>query len=246
MAGSRETGQEAAAERLILALDVPDLAQARALVRELAGVVSFYKIGMELIYAGGLALASELVAAGHRVFLDAKLLDIGHTVERATASIARLGVHMLTVHGCDRKTLHAAIAGRGTSQLKLLAVTVMTNLDGDDLAEQGMAPGITPQALVLRRARLACTAGFDGVIASAHEAADLRAAIGLKPLIITPGIRMSGDDHGDQTRIMSPAQAIAAGASHLVVGRPILRAPDPRQAAQAIIADIAAAPPTKV
>lgn len=226
------------AERIIVALDVPSLEDARALVGELDGVISFYKIGMELIYAGGLDLARDLAAAGNRVFLDAKLLDIGHTVERATASIARLGVDVLTVHGTDRKTMNAAVKGRGRSGLKLMAVTVMTNLTTDDLTEQGITPELAPADLVLHRARMARDAGFDGVISSAQEAAALRAALGEGPLIITPGIRLADGETGDQSRVMTPARAITAGADYLVIGRPIVQATDPRTAANAIAADI--------
>ena len=237
--GPQEDGPiPATARRLIVALDVATLEEARALICALDGVISFYKIGMELIYAGGLDLARELVAAGQRVFLDAKLLDIGHTVERATASIARLGVDMLTIHGTDRKTLDAAVRGRGNANLRLLAVTVMTSLTSDDLAEQGVSQCLSPAELVLRRARMAKEAGFDGVIASAREARSLRAELGPDRLVITPGIRLKGGEKGDQARVMTPADALAAGADYLVVGRPVLKAPDPRQAALAIARDM--------
>lgn len=228
-----------AAGKIIVALDVADIDKARDLVQQLRGVVGVFKIGMELIYTGGLELAKELIAAGEKVFLDAKLLDIGNTVERATAAIARLGVDMLTIHGTDRKTMAAAITGRGDSPMKLLAVTVMTNLDRLDLAEQGIAPELSPKDLVLRRAQMAQDAGFDGVIASAQEAAQLRQAMGNDFLLITPGIRPSRASTDDQTRIMTPAQAIKAGADYLVIGRPIIQAPNPRAAAIAIAAELA-------
>jgi orotidine-5'-phosphate decarboxylase len=158
-----------------------------------------------------------------------KLLDIGNTVERAVANARELGVDFLTVHGHDLKTLRAAVAGRGPSQLKLLAVTVMTNLTEDDLKQQGSR--FTPGELVLHRARLAHEAGFDGVIASGQEAAAIRAATGPEFLIVTPGIRLAGGTTDDQERVMTPEHAISAGANHIVVGRPITQADDPVQAA---------------
>ena len=161
-----------------------------------------------------------------RVFLDMKLLDIGNTVERAVATAATLGLDYLTIHGHDTKTLKAAVKGRGSSSLKLLAVTVLTSLDAADLAEQGAS--LAPSDLVLKRARLAHAAGFDGVIASGQEAAEVRTAPGPDFLIITPGIRLPGGEAGDQTRITSPEDALRAGANHLVVGRPITAASHPR------------------
>jgi orotidine-5'-phosphate decarboxylase len=172
------------------------------------------------------------------VFLDMKLLDIPNTVEMAVANIAGLGFDYLTVHGTDRKTLDAAVKGRGNAGLKLLAVTVLTSLDQEDLREQGI-DGRSPADLVVHRARLAKAAGFDGVIASGQEAAHVRAAVGPDFLIVTPGIRFAEGPEGDQARVMTPAKAIAAGASHLVVGRPITRAADPAAAAQAVIDEIA-------
>jgi orotidine-5'-phosphate decarboxylase len=227
------------AERLIVALDFPTVDAARALTARLGDAVCFYKIGLELIYAGGIGLAQELKAAGKRVFLDAKLHDIGATVERATASVAALGVDFLTVHGTDRKTLDAAVRGRGESGLKLLAVTVMTNLDVNDLAQQGIC--LEPRALVLHRARMAVSAGFDGVIASGQEAAALRQALGAGPLIVTPGIRPAGAALDDQARVVTPGVAIGDGANYLVVGRPITAAADPEAAAWAVRSEIEAA-----
>lgn len=231
-----ETPEGGAGERLIVALDYPSVTEARALTGRLGDAASFYKIGLELIYAGGVAFAQELRASGRKVFLDAKLHDIGATVEKATASIARLGVTFLTVHGVDRKTLDAAVRGRGDSDLKLLAVTVMTNLDARDLVQQGIS--LDPGALVLHRARLAIDAGFDGVIASGQEAKALREALGDGPLIITPGIRPRGAALGDQKRVTTPADAIADGADYLVVGRPITAAADPSAAAWEIRREI--------
>lgn len=229
-----------AKDRLIVALDFPTIDEARLMAARLKGRVGVYKIGVELIYAGGLELARELVDGGERVFIDAKLLDIGNTVKRATEVIARLGAHFLTVHAADRKTLRAAVEGRGDSGLRLLAVTVMTNLDEDDLREQGIS-GFTSHELALHRASLAAAYGFDGVIASGHEAAAIRERIGAAGLIVTPGIRLLGGDAGDQSRVMTPALAIGAGADYLVVGRPITEAEKPELAAEVIVADIAAA-----
>ena len=232
-------------DRLIIALDFPDEGAARALVDRLGSSVGFYKIGLELIFGGGLELAKELVAEGKRVFLDTKLLDIGNTVEKATANLAGHGITMLTVHGHDSKTMAAAVRGRdrvcpvSKGGTKLLAVTVMTNLTPQDLAEQTST--MTPSDLVVHRAKLAEAAGFDGVIASGHEAAGVRAAVGDDFLIVTPGIRLAGMEAGDQSRVMTPAQAIAAGATHLVVGRPVNAAEDPNATAEAITAEIAQA-----
>lgn len=228
------------AARLILALDFPTAEDAARLADRLQGHVSVFKIGLELIYAeGGLALARRLIGEGQQLFLDAKLLDIPNTVERACANAARLGATFLTVHATDRKTLNAAQRGRGDAPTKLLAITVLTSLDAADLVQQGI--GETPAELVLRRARLAREAGFDGVVASAQEAAAIRAEVGPELLIVTPGIRPSGADAGDQARIVTPSAAIAAGADYLVIGRPISAAPDPVAAARAIAAEIAAA-----
>ena len=227
----------AAKDRLIIALDFADAGEARALVDQIGDAATFYKVGHELIFGGeGIALAGELAGAGKQVFFDAKLLDIGNTVERATANIAKLGATFLTVHGHDRKTMSAAIAGRGASPLKLLAVTVMTNLTQDDLTEQGIE--MANDQLVVHRAKLAKECGFDGVIASAKEARLIRDETGPDFLIVTPGIRPEGADIADQARVMTPARAMAAGATHLVVGRPITQAPDPKAATKAIVAEI--------
>lgn len=230
---------DATSDKLIVALDLPSYDEARALVDHLGDEVSFYKIGLELLFVGGLDLASELKNEGKRIFLDMKLLDIGNTVERAVATAAKLGVDFLTVHGHDTKTLAAAVKGRGNSKLKLLAVTVLTSLDGKDLSEQGT--DMAPADLVLQRARLAKAAGFDGVIASGQEAAKVRAATGPDFLIVTPGIRLPGGEAGDQTRITTPEQALRDGANHLVVGRPISAAADPREAAKVFFEHIARA-----
>jgi len=227
----------AASDRLIVALDTPTMERARTLVRTLGGAVGIYKIGLELALGGGLALAEELVGIGKRVFLDMKLLDIPNTVERATANAARLGVEFLTVHGQDRKTLEAAVRGRGRAGTKLLAVTVLTSLDAADLREQGIA-GLSPAELAVARAQLARAAGFDGVVASSNEARAIRAAVGAGFLIVTPGIRPAGEAPQDQARVATPAAAIRAGATHLVVGRPITAAFDPPAAAASISREI--------
>jgi orotidine-5'-phosphate decarboxylase len=227
-------------ERLFVALDVADVNRARRLVEDLGGSVTAYKIGLELLFGGGIEFAQGLKAAGRSVFLDMKLLDIANTVEKAAANIAALGLDYLTVHATDRKTLDAAVKGRGASKLKLLGVTVLTSLSETDLREQGIA-GTGPADLVVHRARLARDAGFDGVIASGQEAALVRAAVGEDFLIVTPGIRLPGGDAGDQARVMTPESAVAAGATHLVVGRPITAAADPRAAAHEIVRRIAGA-----
>jgi orotidine-5'-phosphate decarboxylase len=228
-----------ASGRLIVALDVPSVEEARALVDKLGDSVGVYKIGLELLFSGGFALAQELAGRGHSVFVDAKLLDIEATVERATAAIAGMGAAFLTVHALDKKTLEAAVRGRGESPLKLLSVTVLTNLTASDLIEQGIDHPL--QELVLHRADLAREAGFDGVIASGHEAAAIRRASGPDFLIVTPGVRPQGAPVQDQARVVTPAMAIKAGADYLVVGRPITRARDPRVAAEAIAAEITSA-----
>lgn len=222
-----------AKDRLIVALDMPTLEEAGRLVATLDKSVTFYKVGLELLFSGGLELAHALKAEGKRVFLDMKLLDIGNTVERAVANAAEFGVDFLTVHGHDLKTLRAAVTGRGGGHLKLLAVTVLTNLTADDLAEQGTS--MSPSDLVLRRAQLARESGFDGVIASGQEAGRIRDAVGPGFLIITPGIRLTGSATDDQERVTTPDHAIAAGADYVVVGRPITQADDPKAFAEIFI-----------
>jgi len=226
-------------DRLIVALDVPNVEQAKVLIETLGDSVGVYKIGLELLFSGGFELAQELARDGRPIFLDAKLLDIEATVECATAAIARSGAAFLTVHALDAKTLDAAVRGRASTKLKLLGVTVLTNLERDDLKEQGVDRD--PQELAIYRAMLAQEAGFDGVVASGQEAATLRQALGPGMLIVTPGIRPQGSDTQDQARAVTPRSAIEAGADYLVVGRPITRAPDPRAAAEAIVGEIAAA-----
>ena len=229
---------ETARDKLIVALDLPSVAQAREMVALLGDSVSFYKIGMELTYAGGLPLAQELAAAGKKVFLDLKLHDIPNTVARATAQVAEMGATFLTVHAYPQ-TMRAARSALGGSSLKILAVTVMTSYDDSDLAAAGYAYGV--KELVARRAVQAREAGVHGLILSPEEAPDMRALLGPDMLLVTPGVRPAGADIGDQKRVMTPARAIANGANHLVVGRPITQSPDPRAAALEILAQIAGA-----
>jgi orotidine-5'-phosphate decarboxylase len=225
-------------DRLIVALDVPTIPAAAALVERLGDAASFYKIGYQLAFAGGLALAETLVAAGKQVFLDLKLHDIGNTVEKGVESVARMGATFLTVHAYPQ-TMKAAVAARGGAGLRILAVTVLTSYDDADLDAAGYALGVS--SLVARRAAQARGIGVDGLVCSAEEAAALRSLVGASMVLVTPGIRPAGAAAGDQKRVMTPARAIAAGADYLVVGRPIVEAADPRAAAQAIVAEITAA-----
>jgi len=225
-------------DRLIVALDAAEVADAERLVAAIGDAARFYKIGMELAYGGGLALAPKLAASGKRVFVDLKLHDIPNTVERATAQIARLGATFLTVHAYPQ-TMRAAVAGAKGSRLKLLAVSVLTSSDDSDLAEAGYAFGVS--ALVERRARQAVAAGIDGLVCSPAEVATIRATVGASLLLVTPGVRPAGAAMGDQKRVATPAAAIADGADYLVVGRPVTQDPDPHAAANRIVAEIAAA-----
>ncbi len=227
---------QATRNRLIVALDMPTLEEARRLVQSLDTTVSFYKIGLELLFADGLSFAQNLSEQGKDVFLDMKLLDIGNTVERAVGNAAELGVKFLTIHGHDQKTLKAALNGRGASQMKLLAVTVLTSLNKNDLKQQGT--DMAPAELVLHRAKMAYEAGFDGVIASGQEAANIRKITGPDFLIVTPGIRLNGTATDDQERVITPGHAIQNGANYLVVGRPITQADDPVVAANSFIEHI--------
>jgi orotidine-5'-phosphate decarboxylase len=225
-------------DKLIVALDLPSVADAARMVDALGDAVSFYKVGMELTYAGGLPFVEELTRAGKKVFLDLKLHDIPNTVARATEQVAGLGATFLTIHAYPQTMRAAAQAARG-SGLKLLAVTVMTSYDDGDLAAAGYAYGV--KDLVARRAAQAREAGVDGLILSPEEVAAMRALLGPGMLLVTPGVRPAGAAVGDQKRVMTPARAIREGADHLVVGRPVTQAPDPRAAAQAIVAEIAGA-----
>lgn len=224
-------------ERLIVALDVPDAVSGLALAGRLGDAAGFYKVGLGMLTGGGLALARELKDEhGKRVFLDLKLYDIGATIEAAVRGLARFDLDFLTVHG-DPHVVRAAREGAGASGLKILAVTVLTSLDRADLDAGLMAPGDLHDLTVERAAR-AFEAGAHGVIASPREAAAIR-ALPNAGLIVTPGVRPTGAAPGDQKRVETPAAAIAAGADHIVVGRPIWQAPDPRAAAQAINAELA-------
>jgi orotidine-5'-phosphate decarboxylase len=225
-------------DRLIVGLDVPTVGEAEAIVARLGSSVTFYKIGLQLIFAGGLALAERLAKSGKKIFLDVKLLDIDNTVEGAVENIARMGMTFVTVHAY-RQAMRAAVAARGGASLGLLGVTVLTSMDDGDLAAAGYAD--TVEALVLRRAKDARAAGMDGIVCSPVEVAKVRAAVGPGIALVTPGIRPAGSEAGDQKRVTTPADAIRAGADYLVVARPIIRAPEPRQAAEAIQAGIAAA-----
>ena len=225
-------------ERLIVALDVPSVAEAEAIVVRLGESVAFYKIGYQLAFAGGIDFAKVLAGAGKRIFLDLKLHDIGNTVAKGVESVAALGASFLTVHAYPQ-TMHAAVDARKGSPLRLLAVTVLTSYDDADLAAAGY--DFTVSELVGERAAQARDVGIDGLVCSGEEAANLRTIASAGMVLVTPGIRPAGAEKGDQKRIMTPARAIAAGADHLVVGRPILEAPDPKAAAEAIVAEIAAA-----
>ena len=224
--------------RLIVALDVPGADAARALVRELGEAVEFYKIGLELMASGCyFELLDWLLANDKRVFADLKFFDIPATVAAAVRQMARRGASFLTIHG-DRAIIEAAASEKG--ELEILAVTVLTSIGRGDLREMGI--GMEVESLVLQRARVAVAAGADGLIASGLEAAALRAELGPGPRIVTPGVRPAGaNTTDDQKRIVTPARALESGADYLVIGRPIRSAPSPRQAAEAVQAEIAAA-----
>jgi orotidine-5'-phosphate decarboxylase len=225
-------------DRLIVALDLPSVEVAEAMINRLGDSVSFYKIGYQLAYAGGFPLIGTLADQGKKVFIDLKLHDIGNTVMRGVESIARLGATFLTVHAYPQ-TMKAAVEGRAGTGLKILAVTVLTSYNDDDLHAAGYRLGVTE--LVEARAQQAQVLGVDGLVCSPEEAANLRKIVGHQMHLVTPGIRPAGAATGDQKRIMTPARAIAAGADYLVVGRPVMEAADPKAAAEAIQAEIAQA-----
>jgi orotidine-5'-phosphate decarboxylase len=222
-------------DRLIVALDLPDVAAAEAMVARLGDSVTFYKIGYQLAYAGGLPLVRQLAAAGKKVFVDLKLHDIGNTVARGVESVAGLGATFLTVHAYPQ-TMKAAVEARSGSDLKILAVTVLTSYDDADLHAAGYRLGVSD--LVEARAHKAQALGIDGLVCSPEEAASLRKIVGQRMQLVTPGIRPAGAAVGDQKRIMTPGRAIGAGADYLVVGRPVMEAADPRAAANSIVAEI--------
>ncbi len=235
------TADKEAEGKLIVALDMPDAAQAYDFWQRLAIPNAVCKIGLELLMAGGVDLVRKLASSGVPVFVDAKLFDIANTVERATARVADLGAAFLTVHAQDRQTVEAAVRGRSGSSLRLLGITLLTNTKPEDLDKQGIT--LSSRDLVLRRAGFAADADFDGVVSSAWEAHDLKASFGEKLAVVCPGIRpkseqgVAGDD---QARTATPGDALRAGADYIVVGRPIVRARDPHAAARAIIAEMAA------
>jgi orotidine-5'-phosphate decarboxylase len=226
-----------ARDRLIVALDLPSVSEAERAVIRLGETVAFYKVGYELVMAGGLAFAGDLARSGKQVFLDLKLHDIGNTVSKATERAAELGVTFLTVHAFPQ-TMKAAVEGRGKSGLKILAVTVLTSWDDSDLKEAGYNLGT--KDMVAKRAAQAKDAIIDGIVASAAEAEMLRKQIG-NMLLVTPGIRPAQSSAADQKRVVTPKDAIKSGADYLVVGRPVTEAADPKQAAEKIVAEIASA-----
>ena len=222
-------------DRLIVALDVPDVASAEAMIERLGDSVTFYKIGYQLGYAGGLPLVRKLADAGKKVFADLKMHDIGNTVARGVESVAKLGATFLTVHAYPQTMQAAANASKG-SDLRILAVTVLTSYDNEDLKAAGYQLGVSD--LVTTRAQQAMALGIDGLVCSPEEVGNLRKLIKPEMVLVTPGVRPVGADIGDQKRVMTPAKAIAAGSDYLVVGRPILAADDPKAAADAIVAEI--------
>ena len=222
-------------DRLIVGLDLPGVEQAEAMVARLGDSVTFYKIGYQLAYAGGLPLVKKLADMGKKVFIDLKLHDIGNTVARGVEGIAKSGATFLTVHAYPQ-TMKAAVEARGAN-LKILAVTVLTSYDDADLEASGYRLGVAD--LVAQRARQAEALGIDGLVSSAEEAANLRKIVGRQVSLVTPGIRPAGSDIGDQKRVMTPARAIEAGADYLVVARPVVEAAYPRAVAEAIVAEIA-------
>ena len=225
-------------DRLIVALDVPGVEAAQAMIGRLGDSVTFYKIGYQLAYAGGLSLVRPLADAGKKVFIDLKLHDISNTVARGVESLKALGATFLTVHAYPQ-TMKAAVEARGNSSLKILAVTVLTSYDDGDLKAAGYSVRVSD--LVETRAGQAKALGVDGIVCSPEEAGVLRKLAGPQMILVTPGIRPAGAAVGDQKRIMTPARAIASGADYLVVGRPVLEAADPAAMAKAIQAEIAQA-----
>ncbi|QND54064.1 orotidine-5'-phosphate decarboxylase [Phyllobacterium sp. 628] len=223
-------------DRLIVGLDVPSVNDAAKIVSELGDTVSFYKIGYQLAFAGGLGFASELVQSGKKVFLDMKLLDIDNTVAKGVENIVKMGVSMLTLHAYPKAMKAAVEAARG-SDLCLLGVTVLTSMDQQDMIDAGYEHD--PHTLVLIRAEQALHAGMGGIVCSAAEASAVRKIVGPKLAVVTPGIRPKGADIGDQKRVMTPSDALREGASHLVVARPIVGVADHKAAAEAILAEMA-------
>ena len=214
--------------RLFVALDLPSVAEAEAMVETLGDSIDSYKIGLQLLPIGGVEFGQRLKARGKNIFYDFKLHDIGATVEKATRSIASLDADLLTVHARP-DVMRAAVTGKGGSSLKILGVTVLTSLDRQALLDIGYNDNA--ENLVMRRVDQALKAGIDGVVSSPLEAAAIRANVPESFLVVTPGVRPAGADAGDQKRVATPASALSGGASHLVIGRPITQAKDPKQAA---------------
>ncbi len=222
-------------DRLIVALDLPSVAEAEKLVTNVGDAVSFYKIGYQLGYAGGLTFAQDLVRSGKKVFLDLKLHDIGNTVGKGVESVVKLGATFLTVHAYPQ-TVKAALEAKKGSSLQILAVTILTSYNDADVTEAGYVGSAREQ--VERKSLQAVKLGVEGIVCSAEESAMLRPLIGEDRLLVTPGIRPAGAETGDQKRIMTPSAAIEAGSDYLVVGRPITAVSDPKAAAEAIAAEI--------
>lgn len=225
-------------DRLIVGLDVPTLTEADRVVAALGDTVSFYKIGHQLAFAGGLSFARELADSGKKIFLDMKLLDIDNTVAKGVENIARMGMTMLTIHAYP-KAMRAAVKAAEGSGLTLLGVTVLTSMDDADLNDAGYA--LTARELVAKRVAQAREAGMGGIVCAPTEVEEMRGVAGPDMALVTPGIRPAGSDHGDQKRVMTPGDAIRAGSTHLVVARPIVAAQDPKAAAEAILNEMAAA-----
>jgi len=223
---------------IIVALDLEDAAQALQLVDKTGDAVDFYKVGLELFTAEGPPVVRELTARGKRVFVDLKMYDISATVERAAARVAAFGASFLTVHSSPQ-VIRAAVRGRGTSALKILAVTVLTSFDDADVADLGYT-GLTAASLVEHFVHKGVDAGVDGFISSPLEVARVRAIAGPDKILVTPGVRSAGANQGDQKRVATPSEAIAAGANYLVIGREITRAADPREAAERILKSLGA------
>ena len=226
---------------VIIALDVESTEEARALVRALGPEAGFYKVGMELYASAGMEFVRELIGEGKRVFLDMKYYDIGETVRRAVAQVARVGVDLLTVHAVGQ-VMRAAVDGRGDSKLRLLAVTVLTSFDQDDLHEMGYT--CTVPELVGMRVRTAVEAKVDGLVSSPLEVRTVRKLAGPAMTLVTPGVRSAGASKGDQKRVATPAEALASGANYLVIGRQVTRASDPAAALAAIHREIEVAAPS--
>lgn len=226
---------ETARDRLIVGLDLPTIADAEKIVSTLGNDVSFYKIGYQLVFAGGLEFARDLAKSGKNLFLDMKLLDIDNTVAKGVENIAKMGMSMLTLHAYP-KAMKAAVEAAKGSDLCLLGVTVLTSMDEQDVIDAGYE--YDPHTLVLRRAEQARAAGMGGIVCSAEESAAVRKIIGPDMALVTPGIRPAGADKGDQKRVMTPSEALKAGSSHLVVARPIVAAAEPLAAARAILAEM--------